>query len=342
MYCASVRINAGHDINNQYELALTTINSFKNGELAPNWLEGPSHFSYLVLTDTWLDTEDVADLRLNLPPYQDVDNNGYTDFFETAQAISGTSSGTYEFNFLGSGIAQVTWSRAAGSSVGSCTIRLKPNAYTTWLTTTHTFQILEFTGKIAYLAEASGITASVHGVQTDALDETIDGTFALTRNPTNIFDELEVEAGVWTNLATLGEYSFYPTTLYRESSWPTNYYGWMDFLDGSPSSGEEDYVSWMLSIDDPNDSDHDGIPNFSDDPATEPEPVAPSLNIASVTGGLQLTFTGEIGRSYAVEVCPALGLGWTTTTNVVMTNQIQAVLIPLPQGRTAFWRAIVK
>ena len=340
MYCASVRINAGYDVNNQYELALTTINSFKNGELAPNWLEGPSHFSYVVLADRWLDTEDVAEVHLDLPPYQDADSNGYTDFFETAQAIAGTSSGTYDFDFLGSGIIQVTWNRAAGSSLGSCTIRLKPNAYTTWITTTHTFEILEWTGKVSYVAAETGVAASVHWVQTGAPDTTVDGPFSFTRNPTNAFDELDVDDGVWTNLTTMGEFSFYPTTLYREGAWPTNYYGWIDFLDGSPTSGEEDYVSWMLSIDDPNDSDQDGIPNFSDDPATQP--VAPSLRIAPANGGFQLSITGESGRTYVVESCPTLGAGWNSATNVVMTNQFQAVLLPLPQGQTAFWRVKVK
>jgi hypothetical protein len=340
MYCASVRINPGFDVNNQYELALTTINSSKNGELAPNWLEGPSHYSYVVLTDRWLDTEDVAEVHLDLPPYQDADNNGYTDFFETSQSISGTSSGTYDFDFLGSGIVQVTWNRAAGSSVGSCTVRLKQNAYTTWLTTTHTFEILEWTGKIPYIAAESGVNATVHWSQTDSPDITVDGQFAFSQNPTNAFDELDVDAGIWTNLATMGEYSFFPTTLYRESTWPTNYYGWVDFLDGSPASGEEDYISWMLSIDDPNDSDKDGIPDFSDDPATQP--LAPSLKVAAANGGFQLSITGESGRTYVVESCSTLGAGWTPSTNVLMTNQSQAVLLRIPQGQTAFWRVKVE
>lgn len=340
MYCASVRINAGFDVNNQYELALTTINSLKNGELAPDWDGGPSHYSYVVLTDRWLDTEDVAEVHLDLPPYQDANDNGYTDFFESSQAISGTSSGTYDFDFLGSGIVQVTWNRAAGSSIGSCTIRLKPNAYTTWITTTHTFEILEWTGKISYVAAESGVSATVHWSQTDSPDITVDGSFLLTRNSTNAFDELDVEDGVWTNMTTMAEYSFFPTTLYRESTAPTNYYGWIDFVDGSPTSSEDDYFSWILSIDDANDSDKDGVPDFSDDPFTQP--LAPSLKIAPAKGGFQLSVTGENGRTYVVESCPTLGAGWTPATNVLMTNQSQSVLLPLPQGQTLFWRVKVK
>jgi hypothetical protein len=340
MYCASVRINPGYDINNQYELALTTISSSKNGELAPDWDGGPSHSTYMVLTDKLLDGEDVAFVEMDLPPYQDADNNGYTDFFETAQAISGTSSGTYDFDFLGSGIVQVTWNRAAGSSIGSCTIRLKPNAYTTWITTTHTFEILEWTGKISYAAAESGVNATVHWSQTDSPDITVDGSFSFTRNSINVFDVLDVEEGVWTNLATMAEYSFFPTTLYRETDWPTNYYGWVDFVDGTPSSSENDYFSWMLSIDDSNDSDKDGIPDFSDDPFIQP--LAPSLRITPQKGGFQLSISGESGRTYIVENCPTLGAGWTAATNVVMTNQAQSVQLPLPQGSTAFWRLKVQ
>ena len=52
---------------------------------------------------------------------------------------------------------------------------------------------------------------------------------------------------------------------------------------------------------DPNDADHDGIPDFSDDPAAATPPRQPQLTLARGETNLWLAVSGDVGRVHRVQ-----------------------------------------
>jgi hypothetical protein len=79
----------------------------------------------------------------------------------------------------------------------------------------------------------------------------------------------------------------------------TNYYALIDFEDGDLTTSAADYLPWQISLDDANDSDGDGIPDFTDDPADQ-NVDRPELSV-SVANNLHSLIRGEVGKSYDVE-----------------------------------------
>jgi len=94
-----------------------------NGELAPQSQAPYSHSSYLVLEDVSM-TASAAPMQLDVPFRDDLDNDGIPDFFNLNQEVGSTTGGTYE-SVWGSGTITAVWSRASGSTSGSCTITLR-------------------------------------------------------------------------------------------------------------------------------------------------------------------------------------------------------------------------
>ncbi len=327
LWCASVRFNSGSDANNQYTSQFTTVNGFNNGEFSPDQtLMSSPYYTYIYLADNWVEMDDFGRLSLNLPPFQDANQNGFHDFFEPSQAASGISSGTCNLNFNGVVTAQASWSRDAGSPYGTCVIQLKKGPVP-FLTLTHGFELLEFKGPLTYIAGANGPVGAVHWVQTGSQDTIFEGQFNPVRVETNRFNQLILPAGAWTNLYTFQAWDFSVVELTRDPGWPTNYYGYVEFSDGSFTTGHPDYQYWLLSIDDLNDSDNDGIPDFSDDVGSPV--VQPVLSLA-YTGGesLVVTVDGEAGKTYLLLECTGLGATWTTNSTLTMSTPTQSVTIP--------------
>ena len=50
----------------------------------------------------------------------------------------------------------------------------------------------------------------------------------------------------------------------------TVYSGFAKAIDGNPATSWADYVDWYLEIDDPNDTDSDGVPDFTDPVSASP------------------------------------------------------------------------
>ena len=112
----------------------------------------------------------------------------------------------------------------------------------------------------------------------------------------------------------------------------------MEFNDGDLNTAAEDYFSWELSIDNLNDTDHDGIPDFSDEPASA-RAAAPLLSLARGTTNLLLTISGDVDRLHHI----------LESTNLLQKLEDQSCTHPdqrsangvvaLPPGGLKFWRA---
>lgn len=333
-YCMSLHFDRGG--GGQYgwqTLALTTLTSYGaiNGELAPIF-ETYTHWSWLELYDELWDLTYYGWLNVNKPNYIDANGNGFDDFYEVSQAVSATSSGVWQLEGLPSYTLTANWTRPAGSSVGTCVFNL-----TGLGSFTHTFRLLEYTGPLAYTPHLTTVTGRVDLVRTGSPEQLFGGQVVFVKNPTNRFNLLELQPGRWTN-ASGQTLIFTNDPFKRELPWTTNYYGYVEFDDGDPNTPDDaDYYIWVLSIDDVNDSDGDGIPDFSDDPVIVP-PRRPVLQLTHGTTNLLLRISGDVGRLHQVlQTTSITATTWTTNMSLVLTNDPQTISLPIPPS-PRFWR----
>lgn len=334
LYCLSIRFghaSAGGQ-NALYSLDLTGIGAGINGELFPISDTPPTHESFLVLTDDISEEQIPGDLFLDVPT---TDNNGdgFPDIFDSSQPFSGSSSGTYDFGDFGSGNVTATWSRDAGSQDGSCRLDLKNFGEPFY----HTFTILEYKGPLSYTPGTNTVSGNVDLALTGAPDAQLHGPIVFTKSSIEPHDQLTLEDGSWTN-NTEQIYTFFSYSLFRDTNLKTNFYGGFEFQDGDPNTGEDDYYYWELSIDDINDADSDGIPDFSDDPKII-SARAPLLSLNHSPGNLSLTISGEVGQVCEIQDASSVNsTNWTTLSSVTLTNDPQIISLPLPGTATRFWR----
>jgi hypothetical protein len=346
MYCWSLRFNGASAVDEvtgfyEWTLNVSRFSTYINNELGPGVLTGSyTHSGRSFLYSDWTGVTTVGTLRLNVPNAGDANGNGFDDFFEVSQPVPGlASSGVYG----ASTPISATWSRDASNHVGTCLILL-PDPYFPgeYLYFYHTFELIEYAGTISYTPGTNAVSANLDLTQTGNAANTLQGAVQLTKAVGNPSNQLTLQTAFLTNASaqTLGLYS--PTTIFRDLSLGTNYYGPVEFNDGDFSTPEDDFYSWELSIDDLNDTDHDGIPDFSDTPSGVTPPRRPTLSLASSATNLWLTVSGDVNRLHHILGSTNLTSGWTTNISVTLTNDPQMISLPLPDVPTRFWRAIVQ
>ncbi len=333
MWCLSLRFQQGADSFGD-TLDLSTVAGTPNGELAP--YNGDTYGSGFAL-GLYSGVSIYGTIYVNLPPYADANGNGFDDFFEVALAAGGTTTGTYT-TAIGGGTVTASWSRAAGSRDGSCVFDLKDNTYGDLGSYQDTFELIEYTGPLAYTPGSNTVNGAVALRQTGNAANQLQGPVQFVKVATNRFNLLVLQPGTWTNAAaqTLG----YTNALFlRDVRWPTNYYGYLEFADGDPDTPAPDYLTWMLSIDDTNDINRNGIPDFSDDPSASQPPRAPLLRLTLGTTNLWLSISGDVGRVHEVQQTTALpATNWQAVLSLTLTNDPQMLSLPLPAGTPSFWR----
>ncbi len=345
LHCWSLRFgtaSANGAYGYEWDVNLTTLPSGLNGELALDYTGTYTHYSYMEFYDDDYGVLLGGELGLNVPEGGDANGNGFPDFFEASQPVNNlVSSGSILFD--GSAFpepVQATWNREAGSSFAYCSLTMPdPALPLVNITVNHFFTLLDYPGVLTYTPGASNVICTLSVTNNDIFD-TLGGSLEFVKSATNPANELTLVSAALTNLYgyPLG---FYTETLFaREAAYPTNYFGLLEVLDGEPlgTPSDDDYFTWQLSIDDLNDSDHDGIPDFSDSPYVAP-PRQPDLSLARGSGNLLLTISGDVGVDHLIErASAATGAAWTTATSVTLTNDPQTVPLPMPTN-TTFWRA---
>ena len=86
----------------------------------------------------------------------------------------------------------------------------------------------------------------------------------------------------------------------------------------------------MLSIDDTNDANANGIPDFSDDPASVTPPRAPHLSLALGSTNLLLTISGSVGHTNQIQ----------TVGSLTSTNWANDAVFPADQRSTGGFPAV--
>jgi hypothetical protein len=342
MYCFSPRFQRSSDQTTFFTLDLTTLAVGVNGELAFGdfFGTGSTHSSFLVLTDQLFSEVYDGAMALNVPTGGDANGNSYPDFYEVARAVSSTSSGLYEIDGIGNGAVSASWSRGAGSRFGSCVLTFHNSSFGN-LVFSAVFELLEYAGPLVYNPGSNMVSGTINLTQTGSPENQMQGPVQFVKVPSNRYNRLVLQSGVLTN-SSEQSLNFTTNLFLRDVNWPTNYGGYFDFEDWDPNTSDLDYLTWGLSINDTNDFNHNGIPNFSDDPPG-PLPRRPVLSLLRTATNYLLTIQGDVGHLHQVQetlILPATN--WQTIASVTLTNDPQTISLPLSAARMRLWRVLTQ
>ena len=340
-YSYSLRFQRGIDPEGNYYLDLTSLDGSVNGELALDFLaSGYTHSTYLSLVDELLGDTLSGRMGIDVPDGGDANGDGFPDFFQVSQGVTNlASSGAFNQRaFYGNGSVTASWNRPAGSKDGTCALSMKlmpfqPVAFS------FGFEVIEYTGPLGYIPASTNVGGHLSLVRTGNSGSSFVGDVQFVKSPGDRFNELTLLSGVWTN-ETQQPLTYNSHLFSRDADWPTNYYGYLEFTDTNNPEGFYPYGVWMLSIDDLNDSNHNGIPNFSDDPTSGALPRQPRIELLANATNLAMTLHGDVGHVHEIQALSDLSAShWQMAVSVTLTNDPQTVLLPLPQGGGAtFWR----
>jgi hypothetical protein len=340
LYCLSLHFQEGTTYGGTLDLS-TIGGPPYNGELMP--YSGRTWVSGLALV--WSGIGDSGTIYVNLPPAADANGNGFDDFFEVSQGVTNevTSGGTYSTSTYFSGTVTATWNRNAGSANGTCVLDLYDDNWGDLGNFTCPFTLIEYTGPLTYTPGSNTVSASINLTQTGNSASTLQGPIVFTKSSTDPFNTLTNQPGEWTN-ASSQTLSFDSEVFSRSiPTWPTNYAGYVFFADGDPGTASPDYQLWELSINDTNDANANGIPDFSDNPASVTPPRAPHLSLARGATNLLLTISGSVGHTNQIQAVGSLtSTNWQMTQSFLQTNDPQVVSLPLPAGTVKFWRVVAQ
>ena len=345
LYCMSLRFQQGTISGGTLNISTIGGTSY-NGELMPTYLSDASGNPWgSGLALVWSGYADGGSIYVNLPLGTDANNDGYDDFFEVSQGVTNeVSTGSYpatDNGYFGGGSVTATWNRAAGSAGGTCMLHLYDDLWGNLGYFTCPFTLLEYTGTLTYTPGSNTVSAAIALTQTGNPANTLKGPMVFVKSSTDRFNTLTNQPGVWTNASS--QTLSFDSEIYLRGipTWPTNYEGYVFFADGNPSTASADYELWVLSINDTNDANANGIPDFSDNPASIAPPHAPRLSLTPGSTNLLLMISGDTGHTNQIQQINSLtSTNWQTTQTFVLTNSTQMVSLPRPAGSPQFWRVV--
>jgi hypothetical protein len=300
-----------------------------NEELAP--IPQPAaytHWSYMILEDPSM-YGSMSLVQLDLPT-TDSNGDGILDIVDTTRAVSSATAGTYE-NDWGQQVIKAVWNRGEGLTQGTCDITLKDSILGDLGPFHNTFEVVQYEGTVKYTPGSNNVATSMLLTKVGDASFQFEAAMSFIKSATNRFDELDSEAATWTHSVN-GPVDFGAAILIRDPARPSNYRASLQTAGGS-------YASWWLSIEDPNDADHDGIPDLSDDLLAPRVPRKPSLSLDCTPTDLKLTIAGDVGSAHRIlEANSPTAAVWMTVREVMLTTDPQIISLPLPVGQSKFWR----
>ncbi len=325
------------------DLTSTGVRDAGLGELAPPMpvyeppVIGYDSYGTHMIIDDGVQTL-FGNAYLSIPPLDDADGNRYPDVFEIAKPVNCIRPYCMmEIYGYGTVYPRVTWTRAAGSKNGLCTIEVKDGYFGTFRAP---FETIEYTGTLTYTPGSPVVSGTITLSQTGASTNTISGPISFVKTGSDPYNTLTNVPGTWTGTA-LVNHSFTNHWFSRDINWPKNYAGLIEFTDGDPWSYDP-YANWVLSISDLNDSDNDGIPDFSDDANGGQPPRAPLISLAKDASGVQITISGDVGHMHQIEEATSLtSPDWQPVQSVNLGSDPQTVTLTVPAG-PRFWRVVAQ
>ncbi len=359
MYCLSIEVDHGiGTYGDSVDLNFSDRNDGA-GEVGPWWPFGPGYYdiqlpetfgyiSLLYVNDKYYRATFSGTLNITLPMDTDANNNRFPDFFEVSLGANVQTTGAYSLycypvsSSTEYGSINATWTRSPGSYTGTYqwdTFNLSgPLPYGDWYGTfTGTFKILQYTGTMTYTPGSPNVTATINLTQTGVSTNTRQGSITFVKADGDPFNSLTNKPGILMD-ANSNTYNFTNHYFFRDPNYPTNYAGYVEFDDDGDLSSVYPYAIWVLSINDPNDSNNNGIPDFSDTASGVTLPRQPMIQMATTSSNLLFTIHGDINHMHQVQKSPSLDSpNWQPVISVTLTNDPQVVPVAFPSG-TAFFR----
>ncbi len=266
----------------------------------------------------------VGLITLDIPLSGDTNVNGITDFLEVDRAIASTATtGTIEIDDgmeFSRGTVNATWRRNANEATGTVELRVNlPDFGFQSLTFNHTFEIFQYRGILTYTRNGDAVTATVNLPRQGAAGA-FTGSMPMTRL-SNV--ELSRAPVTWKGPGNL-DYELFGTDDLEDVPLPVsyvarNFYGGLIILaDGDPSTPfPDEYDFFDVLIEDPNDTDKDGLPDLSD--TLSVAPAQPTLAASFTPTAVQIEVTGTPGMPFVIESSPTLpATTWTTAGQVTL------------------------
>ncbi len=287
---------------------------------------GFSHESFFVFENDFEFEPFLVPFVLDLPPFEDGNDNGIDDFYEVSLPVPSIETVGRHPNANNQPVPfTATWTREAGQGFGTVVVELPSLG----LTFQHTFQLLSYSGEFSYqstnnLREGSLLVTNV----LEAEDIMAGPLTVRVVNPTT----LSHTASTWTNKFSV-TYTVV-TNLYLGLS-RTNFLSYWLMEDGYAATSELDYVDWMMVISSA-DSNGNGQLDLieSETPAGEP----PRLEVARLANGsLEVTVQGTPGQTYVLEFTSAIGGTWQVSQTITLTTETQKVTV-VGAGSRRFFR----
>jgi len=336
LFCYSLRVEPGFN-NAGGSLSLGSADfGIMNDELGPFGGEIWSYGAYFRMQ-----SPDLPPIPGNLTveiPFEDVNNNGFNDLFESVMGIQRTVTATGRFNTpVDDGKVEAVWKRDAGSTTGSCEITFVSKTFGRLPSTKHTFHVIEYIGRGRF-QPGNSFQLSISITNSSNPTNILTSSIKVDRSASNPFNLLTLNQGFWTN-EFHEEFVSSAEDINRDEDLKTNYFGTFGFTDGDLSTPEEDYIEWSFSFDDLNDSDGDGIPDFSDN-AIPSGSVDSTLGIRRENKSALVTIQGQVGKRYSLEGTSSLGAGaaWSEQSSITLTNPAQTISIPTSQETGIYYR----
>lgn len=279
------------------------------------------------------------DFLLNLPMV-DGDADGVPDLFEVQDAVNAVETvGIFENRGYTDDLKTV-WNRAAGSPTGECVVRfsgsLNPGDPTALFIATYTnhFFLTDLKGTLAYRTGWEHSTGAVAVARDDSnyYYEGGTGNVGFTRSGP---DQLQLTGGTF-NYYGNNELQYVQAKAFSRVR--SNYWGIVRITNGVMASLDPLFRDWLWRIVDLNDSDHDGIPDLSDDAPAFP----PLLSLQRTDQSLDLKMSGEPDAAYVLESAETLTKQgtWLSEQNVTIPPSGSTNLILSAGTKSKFWRAL--
>ncbi|MFM7102542.1 MAG: immunoglobulin domain-containing protein, partial [Verrucomicrobiota bacterium] len=198
----------------------------------------------------------------------DADANGVPDFLQVSRETALPFTGTVvpELPYPQEAQAVAGWiRRPAGSAVGTYEARVQDPAFGTIVYQGET-RVLNFGGTLTYdrNTHAASFRFELRDDDGAVIPLTAQCQFTVPSEDTLVLPPMTLEISPSESLRMRG------CTLVRSGR---RYLGGFEFEDGNPLTSWRDHYRWALEIEDPNDEDHDGIPDLSDAGTPVPPPV---------------------------------------------------------------------
>jgi len=359
LFCTSVRVEKGQaELFGQVFFEMEFSSWFNwwnpNGEFYNLFREfPPTHESRLYLTDfaTGFPVAEGA-IDVTAPENLDGDEDGIPDFYQVKRGINvrlGGGSFTL-FNpgtrdeAADSGSVTAHWVRSPGQHRGVCTLTLDgTTVITAPMDFVHPFEILEYRGTYVYVPTNSPTVAGdIEVTQTGNNARSLRGPMPVEKPPTDPLNALLILDSTWADAQgqstpMLGGY------LDLDSQYELEYFGALGLEDGDLStSGETDYETYYIGIDDPNDYDGDRVPDLNDPPPLKTPVLKMTRSPLAPVPVLQIT--GGVGQSLDIQFTATLSpSAWTTVLPepLMLTEDHHSLELPAPPGAGGFYRTLL-